>query len=111
MGKILIVSVDCFILLVTRSRLGIIFWKKWLHVICFEIVKFHIDLLLNYCFSFFSFLEKLFNKYCLTRYRAIMGGLALLTTDSAPRAAAISETELHNTPNKPNYSTGSSGSF
>ena len=40
-----------------------------------------------------------------------MGGLALLTTDSAPRAAAISETELHNTPNKPNYSTGSSGSF
>lgn len=88
-------AVDRFVLLPTRSRLGL-------------------DNLFNGRSSsnscFFSFLPAGEKNYLTssTRYCTIA---RTLSSDSTPRAAAISETELHNTPNKPNYSSGSSASF
>lgn len=90
-------AVDRFILLPTRSRLGL-------------------DNLFNGRSSsnscFFSFLPAGEKNYLTSSFDKILRTIArTLSSDSTPRAAAISETELHNTPNKPNYSTGSSASF
>lgn len=88
-------AVDRFILLLTRSRLGL-------------------DNLLNRRSNscFFSFLPAGEKNYLTSSFDKILRTIArTLSSDSTPRAAAISETELHNTPNKPNYSTGSSASF
>lgn len=90
-------AVDRFVLLPTRSRL-------------------ELDNLFNGRSSsnscFFSFLPAGEKNYLTSSFDKILRTIArTLSSDSTPRAAAISETELHNTPNKPNYSTGSSASF
>lgn len=88
-------AVDRFVLLPTRSRLGLdnLFNRRS-----------------NSCF--FSFLPAGEKNYLTSSFDKILRTIArTLSCDSTPRAAAISETELHNTPNKPNYSTGSSASF
>lgn len=90
-------AVDRFVLLPTRSRLGL-------------------DNLFNGRSSsnscFFSFLPAGEKNYLTSSFDKILRTIArTLSSDSTPRAAAISETELHNTSNKPNYSSGSSASF